>query len=120
MLGVSDGENGFVGLRDTDKLAGAARPLILRRRKPKRQRPDHQVIVIQPCLQADIAGRIGGEQIADVLSGGVCDGFEVHETTIDAARLLTNQSPFTSFPSASRLVPVPGFCAQLARRKPAL
>jgi hypothetical protein len=47
------------------------------------------MVVVQPGLQADIAGHIGGEQIADVLSGGVCNGFQVHKTTIDAASLLT-------------------------------
>jgi len=47
------------------------------------------MVVVQPGLQADIAGHIGGVHIADVLSGGLCNGFQVHTGTIGAASLLT-------------------------------
>jgi len=83
---VPDGQNGFVGLRDPNDLVTAGLevriPSVAGEGKPDCQRPDHQVIVIQKRLQANILRGVGGEQIVDLLPGDGNGLFQVHGPSI--------------------------------------
>ena len=58
-LGISDRQNRLVGFGNPDQLGDTAIPP--GGCKADRQRPDHEVVVVQERLQPDVSGAISGE-----------------------------------------------------------
>ena len=68
----------MVGLGNPDQL----RDPIVGASEPDRQRPDHEVIVVQEGLQPNVVRGLGGKEIGDVLLGQVNGGLKVHKQNI--------------------------------------
>lgn len=68
----------MVGLGDPDQL----RDPIVGASEADRQRPDHEVIVVQEGFQPDVVRGLGGEEVGDVLLRQVSGGLKVHSENI--------------------------------------